>query len=207
MVGKRLSTFLFGLVYVSHMIIVAFRHGQTDYNVAQRLQGQRLNAALNKRGIDEVREGVAIALAEHGSPFESLYSSPLLRARQTGDIISQHINLPVTVVSEIIENDFGSLTGSTWDEIGQKYRADLKTKHDKIEFNYRPYGGESVEQVMVRVNRFLDMIEKRDSGNVLLATHGGVIRVIYKILQLSQPDHIANGSAHMFDLNKKVSGA
>jgi probable phosphoglycerate mutase len=89
------------------------RHGQTDYNANRRFQGL-LPVPLNETGRGEAR-----ALAEQAAShnFEALWSSPLLRARQTAEIVSARIGLPVVEDERLVETDTGAWTDRWWSEV------------------------------------------------------------------------------------------
>lgn len=72
----------------------------------------------------------------------------------------------------------GSLAGKSWEEM--ESGLDLKKKHRSAKFDYRSYGGESAKEVRKRVLAFLKKINgKHQDFEVLIITHGGIIRFFY----------------------------
>lgn len=100
-----------------------------------------------------------------------------------------------------MERDFGSLSGKTWEDVAQEHSDKLKPLDKALKYNYQPFGGESVEHVRKRVARFIGSIKNESVEAILLASHGGTLRIFYDILDLKQPDHIENGSIHTFEVS------
>ena len=73
------------------MKIYLIRHGETDWNLEQRLQGAT-DIPLNENGLELARE---TAKGLQDVPFDVVYTSPLTRARQTAEIIRGHRNIPL----------------------------------------------------------------------------------------------------------------
>jgi len=97
------------------MKIYLVRHGETYWNQRQKHQGL-FDDILNSTGISQA-ENLADSLI--GNNFELIFSSPLKRARQTANIISDKIKAPIIEKKELLERDFGNLTGKTYDEFRQ----------------------------------------------------------------------------------------
>ncbi|GLP88349.1 hypothetical protein GCM10007921_39120 [Tritonibacter mobilis] len=83
------------------------RHGQTDWNLEQRLQG-RCDPPLNETGIDQARHA-ARAVASGG--VDVIITSPLRRAHQTAQIIAEHTSARIIEVPDLVERNFGALEG------------------------------------------------------------------------------------------------
>lgn len=96
----------------------------------------------------------------------------------------------------------GSLAGNAWTNMpsGEK----LKQLHRTVRFDYTPYGGESLEEVTQRLTDFISLIDNEYAdGEVLIVTHGGVIRVL-QFLQDKEPAYETekNVSVMAFDTKK-----
>lgn len=93
--------------------LVLWRHGQTDYNAQQRLQGQ-VDIPLNEEGLAQAQAASPV-LAE----FEPsrIVTSPLLRASQTAEVLADRTGVPVSVDERLIERAFGVLEGLTHPEM------------------------------------------------------------------------------------------
>lgn len=96
---------------VTHICFV--RHGETDWNVELRMQGQ-IDIALNARG-----QAQATAIGRHfeGRRADALYSSDLVRARQTAQPVAQSLGLSAVLLPELRERHFGRCEGLTFAEI------------------------------------------------------------------------------------------
>src|SRR3989338_1267684 len=134
------------------MKLIVIRHGQTKHNAHGRLQGQRSNESLNLDGANEVR--VALEKISEHRPLV-LYSSPLKRARETADIIAKEFGLSVTERNELMERDFGSLTGLTWNEVANMGHTKLRELDKSFAYDYRRFGGENVDNVRSRIKKLL----------------------------------------------------
>lgn len=174
------------------MKIYFVRHGQTDFNIANRLQGTAFDEPLNEVGVKEMNE----LLPFLPNDFEVIYASPLKRVSMSAQIISDYVHKPIIVKEEISERDFGSLAGKTWDEIpkGRELQAiDRQQKYD-----YHPYGGESVDDVEDRLKNFFAEIRTSGYSCALVISSIGIIRLVYKLLLSQDVVEIENASVHQF---------
>src|SRR5437762_12807356 len=99
------------------MILIAVRHGETEWNVQRREMGQ-LESSLTQRGIQQAE---AIGRRLSGISFHALYSSDLGRAVQTAEIIAAVCQKDVRLDSGLRERHMGILQGLTWEEIRTKF--------------------------------------------------------------------------------------
>lgn len=167
------------------------RHGQTDSNKNRILHGIT-DVSLNEEG---VRQAEAVMKVVPGD-IKGIYSSPLLRCRQTAEIINKKFNFPIIYDDRLKERNFGSLEGRSWTEFDPDY--EVKDK-ERQEYDYRPYGGESMEDVRARILDFIDFIKKKEKNSrVLVVAHGGIVRLVHKILK-GQVEKVHNASLHEFD--------
>jgi broad specificity phosphatase PhoE len=144
------------------------RHGQTDWNLEGRLQGQ-LDVPLNETGMEQAR---ALAETLKGKSFSAIYSSDLLRARQTVGIISDVLGLPVTFDRRLREIYQGEVEGMLFSDVILKFENALVDRtHDPV--NSRLPGGESVAELAAR---FRDCVDEIAAGQhaypVLVVAHG-----------------------------------
>jgi len=141
------------------MNIYVLRHGQTDYNIEGKFQGQ-IDIKMNQNG--EKQTDMA-ALELNNINFDIIFCSPLTRTIDTAKKIK---NENIIIDNRIIERSFGSLEG----EYG------IPDFEDNIE----KYNIESIEKMTSRVNNFLDEVlkEYRTRENILIVTHEGIAQVI-----------------------------
>ena len=143
------------------------RHGETAWN-AENLVCGRTDLPLTERGMEQAR-----LLAENavGKGIEVIIASPLLRARQTAQAVSDAIGVPIQIDDRLVEFDFGSLDGtSRFGEEFQWLRAQMPTRFP---------GGESGFDLAYRVYSLLyEIKEKYADRNVLLVCHNCVSRMV-----------------------------
>ena len=153
------------------MKLYLVRHGQTDSNVKVQLTGLN-DAPLNDLGIKQAK--AVVPLLPEG--IQAIYCSPLIRTQQTAEILNRKLGLPLHLTPLLNERDFGSLTEKSWDEVGE----DLRRIDREQRFDYRPYGGEAVEDVHGRLRSFIaDLKTEKPYEKVLVVTSSGVIRALY----------------------------
>lgn len=150
------------------------RHGETDWNVAGRLQGRR-DVPLNALGRIQAAQ-VGRVLNQLVGHVDSLayVSSPLSRAVETMRILRTTLDLQVTAFASDIrlaEISFGLWEGQTWPELRRRDHEGVR-RRDLDPWGYTPPGGENYIQLCTRVGAALDDI----TGDAVVVTHGGVIR-------------------------------
>ena len=143
------------------------RHGETAWNVENRVSG-RTDIPLTERGL---RQAQLLAENAVGRGIEVILSSPLLRARQTAQAVSDAIGVPVEIDGRLIELDFGTFEGGP--------RSDPGFQYTRAQFPTRYPGGESAFQLAHRVYSCLEDVKRKyDGKTVLLVCHGGVCRMV-----------------------------
>ena len=106
--------------------------------------------------------------------IEALYSSPLQRTRETAEILSERLGLPISYREDVIELDYAEWTGLTFDAIRNDARWQLWREHRSIA---TIPGGESWRQVQDRiVDALFDLRRIHPDGTLLIVSHGDVIR-------------------------------
>ncbi len=144
------------------------RHGQTDWNLVGRYQGQS-DPPLNPAGRAQAR-ALAARLGGHG--FHALYTSDLLRARQTADALAVRTGLPPRLEPRLREMHHGAWDGLLLTEIQERFPADWAAWRQDPHAA-RPPGGETVMEVAQRVATALDGIALRHAGgHVIVVSHG-----------------------------------
>lgn len=156
-----------------HMHLV--RHGSTPNNLArpQRLQGRGMDVALADVGR---REAVLLAdyFADQG--IDRVFSSPLLRARETAEAIATPLELPVETVEQLIESDVGVWEGLYWNEVEERYPEAYRLYMEDPGTN--PYlGGESFGDVQQRVLPVFEQLLQDNIGStIVVVAHNSVNR-------------------------------
>jgi broad specificity phosphatase PhoE len=147
------------------------RHGQTAYNLERRFQGQ-LPVPLDPTGVAQAHD---LAQRASAHEFAALWASPLLRARETAEIVAQRIGLPIHEDPRLMETDAGDWTDRTFAEIQQESPERFAGFLDGDPAFAFP-GGESFAQQGVRVGAAIAEIEQ-DTLPALVVCHGVVIRI------------------------------
>lgn len=133
-----------------------------------------VNVDLSEQGWEQA-ELLAERLKE--VPFDGLYSSNLIRAVQTADLVNRYHNLKHEVRDGIKEIDFGDWTGLEDRVIKEKYREFIR-ENTKLEQDLPYPGGENGQDVVTRAMPVIEEIMNSGLEDVLVITHGGVIRAL-----------------------------
>lgn len=155
------------------------RHGQTDWNIEGKIQG-KTDIPLNSEGLYQA-ERLAEGMKERR--ITAIFSSPLLRAFQTAELLSQEKNLPVTVLPELREVDFGLWEGKGWDEVDALYHEDFRN-WEEYPGEYMPTGGESRESCSERCRKAVDLMAGEEAAAVV--AHGGILAHVVRYLLRKQ---------------------
>ncbi|HWB23175.1 MAG TPA: histidine phosphatase family protein [Gaiellaceae bacterium] len=143
------------------------RHGQTDWNLAHRWQG---DPPLNDTGRAQAR---ALAESLAAIPLDGIYSSDLARARETAEIAGGLLGLEVEIDPRLGEIDVGEWVGHSTAELEELYPAGFQ-RYREGRAGWEQ--GESYEAMIARVEAAFDSIEAaHPHGRYLLATHAGVM--------------------------------
>jgi broad specificity phosphatase PhoE len=171
-------------------VIYYVRHGLTDWNVEQRLQG-RHDVPLNAKGRAQAAlcgEILRDLLARDGRAAESLgyVSSPLMRASQTMEIMRATLGLPAAgfaVDGRLVEIAFGEWEGLTYADVLVRDK-DVVARRESEKWDFRPPGGESYAQVTVRIREWYRTVDR----DMVVAAHGGTARALIAHLAIVPPD-------------------
>ncbi len=173
--------------------VLLARHGETDDNAARRFQGH-LDPPLNELG-----RAQALALGEElaGAGIRELWSSPLLRARETATIAGRQLGLQPRLDPRLMEVDVGDWAGRLYDDL-ETDEPELYAEWRSGSPAFRFPGGESLEEQGERVAAAIEEISGVAQLPVLVVCHGGVIREARRVLAGAPPGMavVANGSVH-----------
>jgi broad specificity phosphatase PhoE len=156
------------------------RHGETDFNVAKRLQGH-YDTSLNARGRQQAAECAVLIgglLTRDGRAARDLdyVSSPLQRARQTMEIIRGALDLEpdaYTLDGRLVEISYGEWEGMTLQEIEAR-DPDVLNRREEDKWDFAPPGGECYRDVAKRVAEWYAAIGR----DTVVVAHGGVARAL-----------------------------
>jgi broad specificity phosphatase PhoE len=161
--------------------IYVARHGQTDWNKAGRMQGQK-DIPLNETGRGQARE---LADRMAGVPLDAIYTSALQRSRQTAEPLQGRA--PIVALAGLNEQSLGAFEGVSKEDEDRARRADYERREKDPEDTLD--GGESTSQHFIRVKAAVQTIrDQHPRGNVLIVAHGGTNVLILRSLLGLDPD-------------------
>ena len=173
--------------------LYAIRHGETEYNKENRVQGTK-DSLLTDFGKRQAQ-----ALARHCKSLNitQLYASPLKRAMHTAEAIAEAAGISeITPIHEFMELNVGEFEDMLIDEIKEccwdKWQRFLANPA------VAPEGGESMNQLAIRVSKALDMVlgSSSEDANIAIVSHAGVVRMTMAHLM-----NVSVGSAVNFGLS------
>lgn len=148
-------------------VICLVRHGETDWNNQRKIQGRK-DIPLNEMGSLQAKD-----CQNYLSKFDwnVIVTSPLQRAKQTAEIINEELQLPIVVMEEFIERDYGEIEGLTIEERLKYFPNSECPSQEKFEVVR--------ERVMSGINRLHELYKNQ---NIIVVAHGGVIKVLLNSL-------------------------
>ncbi len=158
------------------------RHGQSEYNALGRVQGHT-NSPLTPRGRMQAR---AVGEALRDCKVSAIYTSDLLRARQTADEVGGILGIEPVAIEGLREVSLGEWEGREIDEIKASDPATLELWYSAPMEACIP-GAEPLDRFRQRVlSAFQGLVEAHPSGEIVVVSHGGVLSVIIAhVLQMS----------------------
>ncbi len=164
------------------MKICLCRHGQTTGDIEDRYGGD-YDDHLTDLGISQA-QALADSLKSRG--IEKIFVSPLIRARETAEILGQVLNLVPEVIPDLKErNRNGILTGMIKSEAKEKYPEVVSVLSD---YRNAIEGAEGLDDFEKRINRSIEMISKTNYKTIVIVTHGGPILTILRAIE-DAPDY------------------
>ena len=153
--------------------LLVLRHGQSEWNVQGRWQGQA-DIALTQEGLRQAREA-----AEKLGTFDLIASSSLQRARRTAEIIAEiHGVGDVVIDDRLKESHIGPWEGLTYVEIESRWPGYLASRQ-------QPEGFEPSHAIIQRMTEaFGDIATECRGGQALIISHSGVIRTLRRGLSV-----------------------
>ena len=165
---------------------ILLRHGESESNVKKVKASQLDGYPLTAKGIKQVENAAEILKKEK---IDIIISSPILRAKQTVEIISKGIGLEYIKDDRIKEYNFGSWNGHRGDDLfcenNKIYQEYKKLTNDKEKYNFKFGGdGESRREIEERVREFIEEVTEKYIGkNILIIGHGGINAMFHRIIK------------------------
>lgn len=178
------------------MNIYLLRHGETEENKNKFYYG-KLDVSLNENGKIQAKK-VKEFLREIN--FDIVYTSERSRTKETAGLVVGGKYDKFVVDKRINEMDFGDFEGKGYIEIQKQYPKEYETWNNNWK-EFSPPGGESYMNFYKRVREFMEQLLKQDNENVLIVTHGGIIRTIFCYVLGGKLDNFWKFSSHNCDLS------
>jgi broad specificity phosphatase PhoE len=155
------------------MKILFARHGESLANTLHIISNRNLPHPLTEKG-----RAQATALAEKlaGRPIIQVYASPVLRARETGEIVSTKLGIPIEVTEALKEYDCGLLEGRGDEAAWATHRQFVLDWLAGLNRDQAPEGGETFFEIRRRLAGFVNGLIAQDNGSeaeILCVSHGG----------------------------------
>jgi probable phosphoglycerate mutase len=156
--------------------ICIIRHGETDWNVAKRIQGHT-DVPLNETGR---AQALAMAFNAAHHRFQAIYSSDLARAQETARALAQRETHEVRLLPQLRERHFGIFQGITAAEGAERY-PDAYARYVARDPDYAFETGESLTAFAARTTQAVDWLVRHHSGQTIAAVaHSGVLDIVYR---------------------------
>ena len=181
------------------------RHGETAWNAEHRVQSQ-LDIPLSEVGLKQA-QAVGRALKEEH--FDAIYSSDLVRARQTAEPIANFLSIKMLLEKDLRERHYGIFERLTYAEVKVRYPEDY-ARFEAREPDYAFRTGESLKDFSARSIAVISkIVNEHKDKSILVFTHGGVLDKLYRFitgLPLSAPRNFGIPNAGLNRIEITPSG-
>ena len=165
--------------------LVLVRHGQSEWNEKNLFTGWK-NPTLTEQGIEEARKAGS-KIKSINLNFDLHFTSELLRAQITGEIIQREIDQQIKTIKNIAlnERDYGDLSGLNKDEARKKW-GEKQVHLWRRSYDTPPPGGESLKDTSDRVIPYFKKTIKPElemKKNILITAHGNSLRALIKSIE------------------------
>lgn len=182
--------------------IIAIRHGETDWNVATRIQGQ-LDIGLNAKGRWQAAR-VAASLADEA--LDAVYASDLARAHETAQAVAAAAGLELRTDRVLRERAFGVFEGMTFNQIEQRF-PDQALRWRQRDPTFGPAGGETLADFFARAVAGVVAVAARHRGqHIAVVTHGGVLDALYRAASRLPLEAPRNWQIPNASINRLIGG-
>ena len=191
--------------------LVIVRHGQSQWNLENRFTGW-IDIDLSPKGIEEAHNAGKIL---QGYKFDMAFTSALVRAQKTLDIILDEIrqpNIPVEKDQALNERMYGDLQGLNKDETRKQY-GDEQVKLWRRSYDIQPPNGESLKDTAARVLPYWEakiVPELKAGKNILISAHGNSLRALIMHLEKLSKEkiletEIPTGNPKLYELDENLN--
>ncbi len=179
---------------VKHIYII--RHGETDFNKAQKMQGRGIDASINELGQAQAK---SVADALKSVAITKIVTSSLVRTLETAQPLIEQTEAVVETYADLDEMSFGTLEGKEFKEVEKEVKYFHKCWVEG-ELDLAPENGESPNQVFTRANaQTVKVLQNSEDDHIVFMLHGRLIRILLSVW-------LGNGLSNM-DSIKHTNGA
>ena len=168
------------------MKIYLVRHGETTGDIENRIGGSYDDHLTEKGRAQLVQTAQGLA----GKNIDIIFSSSLLRAKESAHIIQEKLKCPLEILDGLQERHYGVLTGMDMNEARTKYPEAIARHYD---VTYVHPEGENYPDFYERVTRAFQSIASQNYKSAVVVAHGGSIKCILKSLNKPLPAKIGDG--------------
>ena len=188
-------------------LAIFMRHGEADNNVNRILVGRHIESHLTENGRQQVRD-TANYLKE--ILVDKVLVSPVIRARETAEIVCDVINLDYEIDERLYEIELGKLVGMNYEDIIEKHGNLFLKFYSGDEQMLDDYGVESFTSVKMRIKHLLDeAMQRYPDKNIIFVTHLDPIKAAISLLLDLKPEalyqwHIRNAALTRLKHESKI---
>lgn len=188
---------------MTHLTLI--RHGETLWNRERRMQGQTDTLLSDTGRVQAAALGERLAC----SALAALYSSDLMRARDTAHAIAKRTGHDIVTDPRLRERRFGIFEGLTYTEMGERHPQEWQ-RFQSRDPDYAIPGGECAREFHTRCLACLtEIAERHEGGQVVVVTHGLVLDALYRTahgltLDIPRPVPLLNASLNGFGYRERV---
>ncbi|MGA7009789.1 MAG: histidine phosphatase family protein [Nitrososphaeraceae archaeon] len=188
-------------------LAIFMRHGEADNNVNRILVGRHIESHLTEIGRQQVRD-TANYLKE--ILVDKVFVSPVIRARETAEIVCDVINMDYEIDERLYEIELGKLVGMNYEDIIEKHGNLFLKFYSGDEQMLDDYGVESFTSVKMRIKHLLDeAMERYPDKNIIFVTHLDPIKAAISLLLDLKPEalyqwHIRNAALTILKHESKI---
>ncbi|MFN1835859.1 histidine phosphatase family protein [Balneola sp. MJW-20] len=177
------------------------RHGETDVNKAQKIQGRSINASINDTGF---RQASAVNDYLKSHPVERIVVSSLKRTIETAAPLIERVGLVPESYTELDEMNFGVLEGKVFPNIRDQIEI-IHQQWSSGNTSFAPDEGESPEEVFLRASgKVHEILKEAEEEHIVFILHGRLIRILLSewlglgLKNMHQIEHTNGGINRLF---------
>jgi probable phosphoglycerate mutase len=155
------------------------RHGESEANVQHVISNRESTFGLTERGREQAQN---LAQTLKDIHFTAIFTSPILRARQTAEILSGSFQLPYQVTEALREYDCGILEEKSDEESWRSHRWFYEAWTLRHNYADKPEGGECFTDIRDRFVPFIESFKKDGDDHILLIGHGGLFHLMLPLV-------------------------